>query len=332
MRKAAGWVLAAGLVFGIIAGCSTSPNKHSMVTKLQNEVKTLDSQNYRSKAMMTVQMNHTSQTYYIETWYDSPSIYRIALGDENKHINQIIVRNENGMFIVSPSLQKVFRFNGNWAQNQGHIYLYDQILQQIVAAKDNVKMNQNGGVYTFTMPVQSNDVVVKQAVDIDASNLHPKKVVLYDQGNKAVVTISFTDFEQNVKFNTENDFNPQKLVADAKSTMAPTGAETGYIEPNELFGSTLTVVQPEEQDATLLRFTGSNSFTLEEFYPDKGVGAVPDGTMVDLFGVPGVLTGSDLAHQLIWVNNGREFSLTSSKLSVDQMREVAISTMGSTGK
>jgi outer membrane lipoprotein-sorting protein len=335
MRKFAGWVIATGLVVGLVAGCGITPSKHNMVSKLQSEANKLDDQNYKSTAMMTVQMDNNSQTYYIETWFESPDVYLIKLGDANKHINQIIVHNKNGMFIVSPSLQKVFRFNGNWAQNQGHIYLYDQILQQIVDSKD-LKMTKSGGQYTFTMPITpANDVVVKERVDIDSSTLGPKKVVLIDKDNTEVVTLEFKSFEKNVKYTT-SDFDPQKLIAansnpnDSKTTMANT--EFGVIEPNQTFGATLASEDTEDPESPLLRFTGENAFTLQEFRPVRGVLGLPQAEVVDLYGVPAVFTGTKDTHQLIWVNNGIEFALTSSKLSLDQLKQVAISTMGQVGK
>ncbi len=121
MRKISGWILAMGLVVGLVAGCG-APSKNQVTSKLQTQAEKLETVNYQSEAKMTVQMDNGSQTYYIHTSYESPDVYKIELGDANKNINQVIVRNGNGMFVVSPSLQKVFRFNGNWAQNQGDIY------------------------------------------------------------------------------------------------------------------------------------------------------------------------------------------------------------------
>ncbi|GMA57675.1 hypothetical protein GCM10025858_21780 [Alicyclobacillus sacchari] len=97
-------------------------------------------------------MDNNVQKYFVRVSYESQDTYKIELGNAEKQINQIIVRNPSGMFIVSPALGKVFRFNGNWAQNQGQIYLYNQLLNQITAQK-SVKVQKNGGVYSFDVPV-----------------------------------------------------------------------------------------------------------------------------------------------------------------------------------
>jgi outer membrane lipoprotein-sorting protein len=332
MRKAGSWLLALGLVVGLVAGCG-APSKSSMTSKLQTQQEKLDATNYKSTAKMTVQMDNGSQTYYIETNFESPEVYKISLGDANKNINQVIVRNNNGMFVVSPSLQKVFRFNGDWAQNQGHIYLYDQILKQLVETKD-WKMTSKDGVYTFSMPVaQANDIVSRQEVQLDQA-LKPKQVVLYDKDDKPVVKLEYTSFTIGVKFN-DGDFDPHKIATDpkaAKATLATNQTELHYIEPEETLGNSLDVFHEESGTAALLRYAGDSGFVLHEAVANPGVTGLPTGSLVDLFGVPALYSGSNDAHQLIWMNNGIEFSLTSSKLTLDEMKQVAISTLAQVGK
>jgi outer membrane lipoprotein-sorting protein len=338
MRKITMVVLALGLMGGVVVGCGT-PSEKSVAHKIEAQVKSLDQTNYQSTATMVVQMDKTSQSYYVETWYESPDVYRIALGDSSQNIHQYIIHNQHGMFIVSPSLGRVFRFNGNWAENQGHIYLYDQILSQIAAAKD-AKMTKIDNQYSFVLPVsQANEVVVKQKVLLDAKTLSPKLVTLLDKNQKAVVSLKFDSFKQNVTFQS-SDFDPQSIISadkTAKTTVASDGTTTdesqvGMITPDEIFGDSLESMVDVSNTSTILRYAGNEPFTLSEFRPNATVAGMSDGEMVDLFGVPAVYSGGALAHQLSWINNGVEFDLTSSKLSLDQMQSVAISTMGQSGK
>ncbi len=334
MRKITTVVLALGLVGVLAVGCG-APSEKSVASQLETHVQKLNATNYKSVAMMTVQMGDNAESYYVETWYDSPNQYRISLGDANKNIHQIIVHNANGMFVVSPSLAKVFRFNGNWAQNQGHIYLYDQILHQIITAKD-VKMSESGGTYAFELNVQpANDIVVKQRIQVDAKSLNPQSVTLLDKDAHAIVTLTYKSFQTNVTFRTD-DFNPQALISEpkaSKATMAEEGGTFGFIDPDvkELHDSLSTVVEKSSTD-TLLRYTGNHGFTLEEWRPSPGIDGFALASAVDLFGVPAIYTGEDPAHQLIWLNNGVEFTLTSNNLTLDQMKSIALATFGQVGK
>lgn len=332
MRKKSGLFLAMALVVGVVAGCGASMK--DTTSQLQTKQESLDAQNYKSTAKMTVQMDNGSQTYYIETNFESPDVYKIALGDANKNVNQVIVHNNNGMFVVSPSLQKVFRFNGNWAQNQGHIYLYDQILKQIVDAKDTAKMTKKDGMYTFTLPVSpANDIVTRQEVQLD-SKWEPKLVTLFDKDDKPVVKIEFTSFETGVKY-TDTQFDPQAIATDpkaTKATLATSHEPLHYIEPAETLNDDLDILHEDSDSSALLRYVGDTEFTLHESVATKGVSGLPSGSLVDLYGVPAMWSGSDTAHQLTWLNNGIEFSLTSAKLTLDEMKEVAISTFAQVGK
>lgn len=334
MRRVTGVVVATGLTLAMVVGCG-APSQDAMVGKLKSETQTLEQQNYTSTAMMTVQTDSSSQTYYIQTYYEGPNQYRIDLGDSNKNVNQIIVKNPNGMYIVSPSLQKVFRFNGDWAQNQGHIYLYDQILQQVIASAGNKqsKMTQSDGSYTFEIPITpANDVVAKETVQIDSKTLQPTKVVLYDKNNTAVVLVNFTSFKTGVKFQSAN-FDPYKLAANsAAKTAAGAPSEFGYILPTTTFHDKLDVAEPVAQDNYLLRYTGAKGFTLSEFRPGAGADGLPAANLVDLYGVPALATTAGKTQQLTWLRNGVEFSLTSGQLTGDQLATIAISTFGQIGK
>lgn len=334
MRKFGLWFLAMGIVVGVVAGCG-APTSQNMKPKLNSQVEAMAKQNYKSTATMTVQMDNNSQTYYVETWYEGPDTYRIALGESADSINQVIVRNPNGMFIVSPSLQKVFRFNGDWAQNQGHIYLYTQILQQL-ASGDTLNVKKQHGLYNFDMPVTpANDVVAKEHVVLNATNLQPKQVVLYDSNGKAVVTLDFKKFETPAKF-ADADFNPNKIAAsfNSKTTLASMDAQPfGYMEPGITgLGDKMADLQELGTNDYLLRYTGEHPFVLSEFRPAPGVSGVAGASLVDMYGVPAIYNGTEQAHQLTWVNNGVEFALTSNKLSMDQMKQIAITTIGSVGK
>lgn len=337
MRK---WAVALGVlvvVGGLVVGCGTQNGEKSVASKLEAHVKTLDGSNYKSTAMMTVQMDNGSQTYYVETWYESPEVYRIALGDANKQINQIIVHNQNGMFIVSPSLGKVFRFNGNWAQNQGHIYLYNQILSNIVSSKD-IQFTQSDGNYNFELPVSpANDVVTRERVQLDAKTLNPEQIVLMDKSSTPVVTLKYESFQTGIKFSPD-DFNPQALVGGEKAkTTLSTGDSAasdgpGYINPTLTYGDKLDSMWQVSDTDAIMRFTGDHAFTLEEWRPVSTVSGLPSGEMINLYGVPAVYTDGGGARQLFWLNNGVEFSITSSALSLNQMADVAMSTFNQVGK
>jgi outer membrane lipoprotein-sorting protein len=316
---------------GVVAGCGI-PTGQSVNQKIQTHAQQLDEKNYQSEAMMTVQMDDNNQTYYVKVSYESPEVYKIELGNQDKQIHQIIVHNQNGMFIVSPSLGKVFRFNGNWAQNQGQIYLYDQLLKQI-SSKD-VKMTRSGGTYQFTVPVTpASDTISSQQVVLN-KDLNPTSVSLLDKDGKAAVSLKYTSFKTGVQFQA-NAFNPQSMVTDketAKTTMTGDEQSFGSIEAKAMYGAKLTSSKQMSETSALLRYTGAHNYLLQEWRPTQGASATPDGQLVNMYGVPAMYSGNDQVGSLTWIDNGVEFSLTSNDLNLDQLENVALSTLGQIGK
>ncbi|GEO24577.1 hypothetical protein AAC03nite_03620 [Alicyclobacillus acidoterrestris] len=332
MRKVTAVVLALGLVGGVVVGCGV-PTGKSVNQKIQTQAQQLDSKNYQSDATMTVQMDNNTQTYSVQVSYESPTTYKITLGNQDKQVHQVIVHNDNGMFIVSPSLQKVFRFNGDWAKNQGQIYLYDQLLKQITTNKD-AKMTKSNGEYIYTMPVTpASSTISTQQIVLDAKTLQPKSVKLLDKEGKPAVTLKFNSFKTDVQFK-QADFDPQSLVSSQTKTTMTSDEEQafGYVEPPNLFGTKMTSLSEPSETSAVLKYGGEHHYLLQEWRPTPGSQGDPDGQLVDLYGVPAVFTDANNVTSLTWLNNGVEYAITSNDLNQQQLEEIAISTLSEVGK
>ncbi|KRW92249.1 membrane protein [Alicyclobacillus tengchongensis] len=335
MRKVTAVLLALGIAGGVVVGCGVPGSNKSVTHKIQEHAETLDSKNYQSEAMMTVQMDNNVQKYFVRVSYESQDTYKIELGNAEKQINQIIVRNPSGMFIVSPALGKVFRFNGNWAQNQGQIYLYNQLLNQITAQK-SVKVQKNGGVYSFDVPVTPASDVISREQIVLSKDLNPQTVKLLDKNGAAAVTLTYQSFTTGVTF-PKDAFDPQALAQSgqvAKPTLA-SDQSFDYVEPPAEFGTKLTDLAQPTDTSVIMRYSGGNHhYVLTESEPTPGAEGIPSAQLLNMFGVPAIYnhaTGTNVSN-ITWINNGIEFSLTSNDMNLDQLQDIAISTFGQVGK
>lgn len=333
MHKSFRWVLLVLFTMGIIiTGCG-SITQEKVVQHLQSIQQ--DLKTYKSKAMMSVQTSATPQKYYIETWYQSPSFYRIALGNEKREISQVILRNEEGIFIINPPLKKSFRFNGEWAENQGHVYLYHVMIQQILQAKEKVFVRETGKV-SFDMPmVPENPLVVRQKIILDEKSLYPQQVLLFDKTEHPVVTIQYEDFKPGVKFE-KDDFSPEKVMSLAaqKETIPAMASKNQWV----MIGPTYTPKGYEHKEtfesegAIVLRFVGSeDAFILKESRLVSDQQELESSDLFDLYGTPAIVTNGGNVRTMYWMQNGVSFSLTGS-LPVNEMMKIAQSTMGQSGK
>ncbi len=205
-------------------------------------------------------------------------------------------------------------------------------MQQLSTDK-NVKLAKQGGDYAIHVACDTGRRHrLPPGSHHQCAELSAEKVVLFDKDDTAIVTLEFTSFKTGVKY-SNTDFDPHKIATSStKATMANVSDNFAWVAPDETLGDSLDVERQDSATSALLRYTGDHTFTLAESIPGTGVAGVPAGELVDLYGVPALYYGSNDSHQLTWLNNGYEFSLSSGKLSLEQMKAVAISTFGQVGK
>lgn len=333
MRKQLALFMAAILVMSLgLAGCGKRSQEGVLkdLQKVQSDLKT-----YHSKAMMVVQSPQSTQKHYIETSYQAPNLYRIALGNEKREITQVIIKNEDGIFVVNPQLKKSFRFQGDWAENQGgHVYLYHAMINRILQAAEKTYDMKNGLV-TFEMAMQpENPIVTKQKIVLDDRKLYPKQVVLLSKEEKPVVTVDYESFETGLNFNKDT-FTAEGAMALAGNSVPAMAGKTdfGVIEPAYLpKGMTKTDIT-EKDGAMYLMYQDAQgkAVTIVERRPQPGTFALPKSQMHDLYGSPAIVTGTGEAKTMYWTSNGIEFSMTAA-IPVSEMQKIAQSTMGMSGK
>jgi outer membrane lipoprotein-sorting protein len=196
--------------FVMLAGCSGNPVKpKSMTEQIQNRISTMSS--YAGKGMLTFYTGTQPIAYEVDVAYRKPDFYRIAMRNESEKVDQVILKNKQGVFVITPSLQKSFRFQTNWPNNQGQVYLYQSIAQFLIRnLQDGVKPKKTKGNY-LVMEGKSqypNASLDKQKVWIHSRTFAPKKVQLIDRQQKLRVAMQFRTFTFNTAF--DKDFFTKK--------------------------------------------------------------------------------------------------------------------------
>src|SRR3954466_5890119 len=117
------------MVIFVLAACG-SKSQDDVVKELSNKQGDLSS--YKVNAKMTLKMGSDSQVYNVEIWHKDPTFYRVNLKNTKKDQSQMILRNDEGVFVLTPALNKSFRFQSDWPQNSSQAYLYESLVQDIV--------------------------------------------------------------------------------------------------------------------------------------------------------------------------------------------------------
>jgi outer membrane lipoprotein-sorting protein len=197
------WIVA--LVVGltlVLAGCGNK-NAGTIVKDLDQVVTKMDS--YQGSGRMTIQTGQEPQEYQVEVWYKSPHYYRIALTNPKKDISQIVLRNDEGVFVLTPHLNKSFRFQSDWPEKQGQVYLYQSLVQSIIADKER-QFTTDNGAYVFDVaanyPNASN--LARQRIWLNKKNYAPQHVEVSDANANVRVIVDFSKFVFGNKFDKDS--------------------------------------------------------------------------------------------------------------------------------
>ena len=106
------FMLALGLIVVLVLSACGEKSQDDVVKTLNGKLENLEG--YKAKAKMTLQMGADPQTYDVEIWHKKPDFYRVDLKNAQRDQNQMILRNEEGVFVLTPALNKSFKFQSDW--------------------------------------------------------------------------------------------------------------------------------------------------------------------------------------------------------------------------
>ncbi|MEK3882473.1 DUF4367 domain-containing protein [Paenibacillus sp. PL2-23] len=234
------WAAAVILCFTLVlSACGTTKDAESVVKDLEKVVNSMES--YQGSGTMTLHTGQQPLEYRVEVSYQKPSYYRIKLTNEEKDITQIVLRNDEGVFVLTPKLNKVFRFQSNWPQNQGQVYLYQTLIQSILVDGSRQFAVEEDAYVFDVMANYNNGSLARQKIWLDKEELRPVQVEVSDTNASVMVDVKFDTFAFDQKFD--------KSVFETQANMAssPPASEDGA-EPSDDAADQPTMGTPEQSD------------------------------------------------------------------------------------
>ncbi|GKU76169.1 outer membrane lipoprotein carrier protein LolA [Paenibacillus sp. L3-i20] len=235
------WTVAIVLCFSIVLSACGTKDAESVVKELDKVANNLES--YQGSGTMTLHTGQQPLEYQVEVSYQQPQYYRIKLTNEEKGITQIVLRNDEGVFVLTPKLNKVFRFQSDWPQNQGQVYLYQTLIQSIIVDGSR-SFAVNDDAYVFdVMANYNNGSLARQKIWLNKSDLSPVQVEVSDTNASVLVDVKFDSFKFGQKFD-KNVFETEANMNAAPPTSGENGEEPTITTPE---GQTDETVVPDDQ-------------------------------------------------------------------------------------
>ncbi|CAH2714506.1 Sporulation protein YdcC [Neobacillus rhizosphaerae] len=333
MRKKLLLLMTTLSVILLLAACG-SKSQDDVVKELKSKQGDLTS--YKVKAKMTLKMGSDSQIYNVEIWHKDPTFYRVNLKNAEKDQSQMILRNNQGVFVLTPALNKSFRFQSDWPQNSSQAYLYESLIKDIVMDK-SAKFSTTKDYYIFETKTryQNNSMLPFQEIKLNKSDLSPAVVKVMDPDRNALVTVEFSKVKFNTNFD-KDDFDMKKnmtraqlglpAMANGKDSAFTVKYPTFELKGTKFIGE--KEVKIEDGKRVVLTYDGKKSYTLvQEKVTVKVASSTPtyvEGDIVDL----GMTIGAVSDHSISWSHDGIDYMIASKNLTKNELIEVAKSVQG----
>lgn len=336
----------------ITTGCG----KHSeeeIKTNFTKEVEKLKS--YYLEGTMSLMNNDDVYNYDVKVSHTKENNYKVSLTNKNNNYEQIILRNDEGVYVITPSLNKSFKFQSDWPNNNSQSYLLDSVAKDLKNAKDyQFELKNNDYVYKIDANYPNNPSITSQSIILDKDG-NLKGVEVKDKNDIAYITFTLTKLDKKATFS--NDYYDLEIVTKDFTTTTPKKDETTKEQPNQKENNQSTdnetnnqtqdknvasidetnfplyipantslsnreVIEIEGGERVIMTFGGDNPFMLVQ----ETVSKEEELTIVPTYGEPYLLidtVGSLTDMSYTWTSGGIEYYIVSDVLSQNEILEIA---------
>ncbi len=309
-----------------LVGCGNYTTK-SFSKDFEKKVNKLNG--YNISGVLEIKNNDDVYKYDVEVSYKKNDKYRVSLKNQTNNHEQIILRNKDGVYVLTPSLNKSFKFQSDWPYNNSQVYLLQTLLSDIKdSSKQNLNTSKDGYIVTTGVNYPNNSDLVAQKIYFD-KKLVPKKVEVMDKDGNVLIKMVYNNVNLNAKFKN-NYFEINENMKTAKTT-----GETKTVSKieSEIYpmyipeNTKLTnkeVVNLEHGQRVIMTFEGDNPFMFVEQTADVS----DELAIVSVYGEPYQLATSVAAisdNMISWVSNGIEYYVVSDNMDEKDLISVASS-------
>lgn len=312
-----------GLLSGILllTGCQNY-NEKTIKKDLNKNVSSI--KGYHILGDLNIYNGDNTYRYKVETSKNKDN-YRVSLINKSNNHEQIILKNNDGVYVLTPALNKSFKFQSNWPENSSQIYLLESLMNDI-NNDNNLKLTKKNNDYILESKIafSNNKNLVKEKIVLD-KNLNFKRVEVYDDDDNLQMKMKFNEIDKKASFN-DKYFNVKENM---KSKNTETEETMSTIEdtiypmylPSGTYLSGEESIAKEDGERVILTFAGESPFILvQETVKKEEIDDIP------VMGNPSFVldsVGAVSNNSIDFISNGVEYYLSSDSLTTEEMMQIA---------
>lgn len=222
------FLLVALLATICLTGCNSLDDKEIK----DNFIKDIEKlKAYQMEGTLKLTNNDDNYEYNIEVKYQKEDNYKVTLTNKSNNYEQIILKNKEGVYVITPSLNKSFKFQSDWPNNNSQSYLLTSVAKDLKEDKEyKFTQKDNDYIYTTKTNYPNNPKYTKQNIIID-KNYNLKKVEVQDEQDISYIEFIVKSIDKKANFN-ESEFSLEEITKNFKETTKET-EETNTTKTNE---------------------------------------------------------------------------------------------------
>jgi len=290
---------------------------------------------YQIEGNLQITNNDDTYNYDVLVSFQEPNKYRVSLTNTSNDHEQIILKNDDGVYVVTPSLNKSFKFQSDWPNNNSQVYLLSSLMSDI--NNDNERTfeeTSDGYIITTKVTYPNNTNLVKQRITLD-KDLAIMSVEVLDSNDIPQMIMKFNLVDMKANFD-EDFFNLDSIIEQIDinndnnkgEQTEESNAIDDVIYPLYIPTGTSLVdkekVAKTDGERIILTFDGEKPFLLVE----ETVSIEEEFSVIPTYGDPLLLADTVAAlssNSISWVSNGIEYYIVSDAMSQVELIEIASS-------
>ncbi|MBE6149036.1 MAG: outer membrane lipoprotein carrier protein LolA [Firmicutes bacterium] len=315
----------------LISGCKAKDDSTNVIKEFINNVN--HSKSYKLSGKMELLNDEETFNYTIDVSYLSKDYYKVEMLNTTNEHKQIILKNDDGLYVVTPSLNKSFKFESTWPDNSSQAYILSSLVKDIendnessVSKQDDLKVIKSKVNYPNNDDLQYQKIYLDEKYNIKKvevygeSDLPKIKVVLDDVDLKAGLKSDEFDLKNYVS-NTEceeDNCETEETLSKIENAIYP------LYMPSNTYLSSSEVVNTEQDSRVILTFSGDKNFVIVE----ESASASAEHEIIPVYGEPLMLNDTIAAlssNSMYWTSNSIDYYIVSDDLSISEMVFIATS-------
>ena len=279
---------------------------------------------YILDANLETKFPNGSKKCTVKVFFKKPNYYRVELINSDTNEKQIMIRNDKGVFVILPSINKTFKINSEWPTTSNQPFLLQSLSNDIVSNTDIIKTD-NGGSTTLELKTKlfNNVEPTKEQIVFNNKTKLPTDIYVYRTNGELFNHVKINNIETNKNID-ENLFIVDNTITSSRLDYIETEIEfdrsitypTFCPSNSKLFQEVIT--GGETNKRAVMKFDGDVSFTLTQVYVMENENLKSEYFTGDIY----VMAGSFalVANQTVkFYDLGVEYILASTEVSYEEL-------------